>query len=150
MNVHVDLYDVKKYYDVELLADIARETIQLAGIINKKDLDITLSVAIVDEQEIKRVNNKLRGKNTVTDVISVGDYSDNVDIVTVDNSKIFLGEVILCYTFIEQFAKENNAQIDKEFFTVYAHGILHLLGFEHDQKMFSIQDAVSEKFCYNK
>jgi rRNA maturation RNase YbeY len=70
--------------------------------------------------------------------------------VTVDNSKIFLGEVILCYTFIEQFAKENNAQIDKEFFTVYAHGILHLLGFEHDQKMFSIQDAVSEKFCYNK
>ncbi|MEA3323061.1 MAG: rRNA maturation RNase YbeY [Patescibacteria group bacterium] len=151
MNVHVDLHSpVEKYYEEQLLAEIAQETIQKSGVISRDDIDITISVAIVDEIEMQRVNNEFRNKNIVTDVISIGDYSDNIDISSVNKSKIFLGEVILCYNFIEQFARENNVKIDKEFFTIYSHGVLHLLGLQHGDEMFTLQDAVSEKFCYNK
>lgn len=151
MNVHIDLHSpVEKYYDEQLFTEITQETIQSSGVIDCDDIDITISVAIVDEVEIQRVNKKLRNKNIVTDVISVGDYSDNVDISSVNKSKIFLGEVILCYNFIERFARENNVKIDKEFFTIYSHGVLHLLGLQHGDEMFALQDAISEKFCYNK
>ncbi len=151
MNVHVDLHaPIEKNYDEQLLTEIAQETIQAAGAINREDIDITISVAIISDKEMQRMNKRLRNKDVVTDVISVGDYSDNIDISSVNKSEIFLGEVILCYNFIEQFAKENNVKIDKEFFTVYSHGVLHLLGFQHSDEMFALQDAISEKFCYNK
>lgn len=151
MDVHVDLHaPIEKYYDEQLLTEIAQETIQSSGVISRENIEITISVAIISDKEMQRVNKRLRNKDIVTDVISVGDYSDDIDISFVNKSELFLGEVILCYNFIEQFAKENNVKIDKEFFTVYSHGVLHLLGFQHGDKMFELQDAISEKFCYNK
>ena len=143
MKVDLELYapDLDKY-NKNLLSDIAQITLEKSSKINRYVKRVSLSVAIVSEDEIQRVNKQLRNKNIVTDVLSVGEYSDNRDIKKESEIEIFLGEVILCYNYIEQFAHENNCDIDKEFFTIYAHGILHLLGFSHSPEMFDIQDNV--------
>jgi len=133
-------------YDEKLLTQIAQETIKISDIINCDDKEITISVAVVDEHEMQRVNNQLRGKDAVTNVLSIGDYSDQKNIAQESKSEIFLGEVILCYNYIEQIAREDNVSIDKEFFTIYAHGILHLLGFAHSEEMFYLQDSIGKKF----
>jgi probable rRNA maturation factor len=152
MRVLIELYTQEKIsYTQELLLEVANETLNRSGLVFCDTLEkINLSVAVVESQEIKRVNKKLRNKNQVTDVISVGDYSDNRDITKECGQEIFLGEVILCYNFIQQSALEKGVDVDEEFFTVYSHGILHLLGFEHGKVMFEIQDAISKNFCYNK
>jgi rRNA maturation RNase YbeY len=147
MKVIAQLYSPNvDIYSEKLLSNIAEETIKTSGIFSDEK-EFTVSVAIVTEKDIRKINKKLRNKNAITDVISIGDYSDEKDINEVLENEIFLGEVILCYTYIEVSAKENKVDVNKEFFTVYSHGILHLLGFKHGEKMFKIQDDVSKKFC---
>ena len=147
MKVIVDVNTVQKAkYSRKLFTQIARETIKISNIVNCEKKEITLSVAVVDEDEMQQVNKKLRNCNAVTDVLSVGDYSDQKDIAQEFQTEIFLGEVILCYNYIEKSARENGNDINKEFFTIYAHGILHLLGFEHGEDMFRMQDVIGEMF----
>ncbi len=147
MKVIAQLYSPHFYkYDANLLSEIAQDTIISSGVVDNEK-KITVSVAIVDEREITKINKQFRNNNSVTDVISIGDYSDDKDISTVNESEVFLGEVILCYNYIELFAKENKTDVSKEFFTIYSHGILHLLGFKHGEKMFQIQDDIGLKFC---
>jgi len=147
MKVIVEVYALeKKAYDKELLTQIAKEVIEMSGIKNYDNKKITLSVAMVNEDEMRRVNKKLRGKDAVTNVLSIGDYSDEKDIIQESQNEIFLGEVILCYNYIQQIARENGDNVDKEFFTIYAHGVLHLLGFVHGENMFHLQDVIGDKF----
>ncbi len=147
MKVNVEINAaIKNKYDKELLIQIAQKTIEISDIVNCENKEITLSVAIVDEVEMKRINKQLRGCNVVTDVLSIGDYSDEKNIAEETKIEIFLGEVILCYNYIERSACENNDDVDKEFFTIYAHGVLHLLGFAHGKKMFRLQDNIGKKF----
>lgn len=63
-------------YDKELLTQIAQKTIEASGITNCGNKQITISVAIIDEYEMQRINKQLRGKDAVTNVLSIGDYSD--------------------------------------------------------------------------
>ncbi len=150
MGVVVELYTQNvEHYDKNLLTNIAQDVINSSGVVNDA-VQVTVSVAIVDESEIRKINKELRGKDEITDVISVGEYSDNKDILVVDNEQVFLGEVVLCYNYIEESARLNKVSVDQEFFTVYSHGMLHLLGFEHGEKMFKLQDDISLKFCHNK
>ncbi len=125
-------------YNLDILTSIAKETIESAGVV-EGEIDLSISVAIVEGEEMKKINKELRNKEEITDVISIGDYSDDNDISEVEISEVFLGEVVLCYNYIKESAQENSVSVDEEFFTVYSHGILHLLGFEHGDEMFQLQ-----------
>ena len=74
----------------------------------------TLSLAFVNEEEIKKLNKKFRNKNKPTDVLSF-ELSD-------DKS---LGEIVIC----PKVVKENGDDIKK----IFIHGILHLLGYDHEK-----------------
>ena len=77
-----------------------------------------VSVALVDDQEIKRVNKKFLNRDQTTDVIAFpGSGKD-------------LGEVIICYPQIERQAGEYGNSLDYELKFVLVHGLLHLLGWE--------------------
>jgi probable rRNA maturation factor len=142
IKVELNAGEYTRCYSRKLLQCIARKAVDASRKVDGKIKNITISVAIVDEDEIQRVNREFRGKDHVTDVISVGDYSDNRDITSEEEKEIFLGEVILCYNYIIRSAQENGVSADEEFFSVYVHGILHLLGFVHGKKMFLLQDAI--------
>ena len=150
MKVVIELNSVEQdIYKKELLENLAQRTIERSQKIAHCDKDtvIKISVAFVSSTEIQRVNREFRHTDAVTDVISVGDYSDDKDIVKEDKKDIFLGELILCYNYIVQSAKNNNDVVDHEFFTVYAHGILHLLGFGHGEEMYQLQESIADQFC---
>ncbi len=129
-------------YDRGMLQNIAHETICATQKIDLAQKKVTISIAIVEESDIQRINRDFRGKDRVTDVISVGDYSDDLDVTLEDSQEIFLGEVILCYNYIVGIAQEHGTSIDEEFYAVYVHGMLHLLGFDHGKKMFTLQDRI--------
>jgi rRNA maturation RNase YbeY len=62
------------------------------------------------------------------------------------DEELFLGELILCYDDIKEYAQKEELDLEKEFAKVVSHGILHLLGFEHGEKMFAIEQSVADKF----
>jgi probable rRNA maturation factor len=88
----------------------------------------------------------------VTDALSFAEYKNieeikrAVDNPLGDGQEIFLGELILCYDDIREYADSEGMKLEKELANVVSHGILHLLGFEHSEEMFALQEKIKNKF----
>lgn len=96
---------------------------KLEKIIAKKfKLKQAISLALVSEQEIKDLNRVYRHKNKVTDVLSF-----NID------SAAILGEVVICLAVAKKQAENNKKSLSSELKLLTTHGILHLLGFDHEK-----------------
>ncbi len=102
-----------------------------------------LNLVFVHSLEMKRLNRKFRSKNKPTDVLSFA----GVDAFS--HKQIELGDIVLCTQYIKQMKQGPVRER-----TAYAilHGILHLLGFEHEKdpqeakRMYHIQDQIFEKY----
>jgi probable rRNA maturation factor len=57
--------------------------------------------------------------------------------------QIFIGELILCPAYVKQNVDKGES-LEHALAYITAHGILHLLGFEHGKKMFALQAAVAD------
>lgn len=104
-----------------------------------------VSLTLVDEKTSKDINQKFRGKDYIADVISFAylDEGNEEDLDFVD-----LGEIVLCPEEIKKRAKEIGNEFDKEIRYLFIHGILHLLGYDHENgeeeanKMYKLQDEL--------
>ena len=81
----------------------------------------------------------------LTDVLSFAEYKSLAALKKANEKEIFLGELILCYNDIKEYAEMNRRNVKRELATVVSHGLLHLLSFSHGSRMFRLQDAVAEK-----
>jgi len=106
----------------------------------KKDLILVL----VDKPEIQRLNKLYRKKDKPTDVLSFSG-------IEIDQ----LGELVICLPVAKAQAKENDHALLDEVTYLILHGILHLLGYDHElpnvrakdaEQMFKIQDKVFLQF----
>jgi len=81
--------------------------------------EVNLSIALVGQGRMRELNKKYRKKNRVTDVLAFP-YSDS-------------GEVIVCLKEVKKNAKRYETTFEKELSKVLIHGILHLLGYNHEK-----------------
>ena len=105
--------------------------------------EISISVGFVSEEAIRKINKQYRKKDYPTDILSFANFNSEDDLLSSKENNIFLGELIICFEDISKYCKKNKISFDKEFYKVFSHGILHLLGYGHGQKMFQIQKEVS-------
>ena len=89
----------------------------------------TLSLAFVSKEEIKKLNKKFRKKNKATDVLAFGEISN----FQFPISKKNLGEIVICPEVVKENAKKYKTAVRQEMMKVFIHGILHLLGYEHEK-----------------
>lgn len=92
-----------------------------------------ISVAIVGEKRMVKINKKYRGKNSATDVLSFS-YENSLEKLD--------GELIFCPGIITRRGKENGMNLNDEWQQDFIHGMLHLLGLEHGEKMFDLQERI--------
>ena len=90
----------------------------------------SVSVAVVGDAAMKRLNKAYRGKNSVTDVLSFGERDGAR---TPDAETGFLGEIIICYPQAVRQARELSHSLDDELAWLVTHGFLHLLGHDHER-----------------
>jgi probable rRNA maturation factor len=88
-----------------------------------------LSVAIVGTEEMAHLNEQYRGVAGPTDVLSFG--CDDPCPAGSDEP-ITLGDVIVAPEVAETQAAELGTTVEAELNLLLVHGILHLLGYEHD------------------
>ena len=100
-----------------------------------------LSVALVGDQEMRPLNAKYRKKNKTTDVLSFP--ADP----TMTSEAALLGDVIISVEQARRQAKERNHSLKKEMVTLLIHGILHLLGYDHErsQRQAKIMASLEQK-----
>lgn len=98
----------------------------------KKNKQIFININFVNEEAIKDYNNTFRGKDIPTNVLSFTKYKNFNDfILDLDNSYIYLGDVVLCFEKLKQDSMEYNISFKKRLYHLFVHSILHLLGFDH-------------------
>lgn len=117
-------------------------------VVDKKDFPkiaewgkMEMSVAIVGNARMRKLNKMYRGKNRVTDVLSFGDKSvfeyltksAQDEFVEAPDGVNRLGEVIICYPRAKKQAREAGHSLEREISFLLIHGILHLLGFDHEK-----------------
>jgi len=119
--------------DKELLKRIAKQILSKEGI----QEEVELSAAIVDEREIQKLNRIYRGKDKPTDVLS---FVENSHFIFPPSSPKQLGEIVICQSQIKG-GKE------KGIIKVFVHGLLHLLGYSHeDEKDAKVMEAKQKKY----
>jgi probable rRNA maturation factor len=128
---------------------IINNTLKEAKIKSLNDKDISLSIAFISETEIEKINKAYRKVNSATDILSFSEYGNAKKLAEEKEKKIFLGELVLCYNDICDWAGKNRLNCKAELARALAHGTLHLLGFKHGKKMFDIQNYISENIIIN-
>lgn len=98
---------------------------------------LQLTLVFVDEPEGKKLNLTYRSKNRATDVLSFEALEPNS-----------LGELVLCTPVLKTQAKEHDLSFRFEVGYMLLHGVLHLLGYDHEkgkaeaEQMFQLQDEI--------
>ena len=90
---------------------------------------VELSVALVDDDEMTHLNEQYRGIVGPTDVLSFG-CDDPCPAAS--DEPIAIGDVIIAPDVARRQAAELGTTIEDELDLLLVHGILHLLGYDHE------------------
>lgn len=126
----------------KLFTRVTKKTLEMSDLRFLAKKSISVSIALVEEREIRKLNKIYRKKDAVTDVLSFAEHKNMAAIEKNKETAIFLGELVLCYNDIKKFAQKNKIDPKKELAEVISHGTLHLLGMKHGRRMFAIQDKI--------
>ena len=108
-----------------------RKIVNLAKkILSSEKADLSLDIILVGDDFIRELNRKFRKKNRVTDVLAFGMREGEQIGLEID----YLGDVYVCLDQAKRQAKEYDVSLIEEVHRLVAHGILHLLGYEHKTK----------------
>lgn len=103
-----------------------------AFVLDREELaeETELSIAIIGIEEMTELNERYRGKEGPTDVLSFGcDDPCPVD----SDEPVTLGDVVIAPEVAERQAAEYGHTVEEELNLLLVHGILHLLGYGHDE-----------------
>jgi probable rRNA maturation factor len=85
-----------------------------------------VSVVFLNQEQMKNYNQKYRKKNYPTDVLSFP-----ADGLPQEEGK-YLGDILLCVDKAQETAAMSGSSIDRELQILLLHGVLHLLGYDHE------------------
>jgi probable rRNA maturation factor len=105
----------------------------LLSIFPSRTIAFEVSILLTGTKNMKKLNKKFRKINKDTDVLSFPAEEKNFfkkDLKL--KKKVYLGDIALSYQYIEATIKKQNTSFDDYFKKMLIHGVLHLIGYEHD------------------
>ena len=91
-----------------------------------------VGLVVTDDETVRDLNRRYRGIDEPTDVLSFGQEPAGESFVTPPDGVRRLGEVILSYPTAERQALEAGHGVQEEAAHLVVHGLLHLLGYDHE------------------
>jgi probable rRNA maturation factor len=113
------------------LKNIARQVQKAENVSEKSEMGLK----ITGDGEIHRLNLQYLDEDRPTDVLSFP-MNEQVDaapaFVKVPDGKLHLGDIVISYPTALKQAGEHHHPVNREITILLIHGILHLLGYDHD------------------
>jgi len=119
--------------DIKLLEEISKVLLKNSY---SKEIDLT----ICDNQTIQHYNYEYRGKDSPTDVLSFPIESDMI----VGMDIMPLGSIVISANFVKARADELGHTYNNELSLLFIHGMLHLLGFDHENDSGEMREREAE------
>jgi len=113
---------------------VAQKALEVEGI----TAPVEMGLVITDADTVRQLNKTYRGEDETTDVLAFYTLSQTgqehePSFVTPPDGIRHLGEVVISYPQAVQQAQEQRHGIEKELAVLVIHGVLHLLGYDHQQ-----------------
>lgn len=95
-----------------------------------------LSILLVDNSYIKDLNYVYRHVNSATDVLSfaMNELTEGEPAFTFTNEVNVLGDIVISLEKAVEQSKEYGHSFERELGFLVAHGLLHLLGYDHENE----------------
>ena len=123
----------------------------LLSIFPSRTMAFEISILLTGTKNMKNLNKKFRKINKDTDVLSFPAEEKNFfkkDFTL--KKKLYLGDIALSYQYIEAIIKKQNISFDDYFKKMLIHGVLHLIGYEHDSfKKYKKMNLLEQKIIRN-
>ena len=122
----------QEHIDKEWVKRIAREVLKAEKIAHPYEM----SLVFTDSETMRKLNQEYRGINEPTDVLAfymLPQHEADADFVSPPDDITHLGEVIISYPKAVEQAKEQGHSVERELALLIIHGMLHLLGYDHEK-----------------
>lgn len=141
------IVDNNLYQNYDYLNEVINHTLE---VMDAKESIFT--IIFVTPEEIHELNKQYRGVDRVTDVISFA-LEDAHD-VSLSDVRV-LGDIYICIDRMKEQAIEYNHSETRELSFLTVHGLLHLLGYDHQTKedeevMFGLQRKILSDLNINR
>ncbi len=98
---------------------------------------VDIGLVIAGDDTVRNLNRDYRGVDNTTDVLAFAlsqPGGDEVEhFIMPPDKTLHLGEIFISYPQAERQAEEQNHPLERELALLVIHGVLHLLGYEHER-----------------
>lgn len=134
-NIHKTIVvDEKKAIDIAkkiLKFYLNEEKIFNKSCLSDKDFNsISFDILYCDNEKTHGINKEYRSKDYPADIITFAVFADSEEKFIFDG-EINLGEIIISLDKVSENAQEKGVNFEDELYFLISHGIMHLLGFDH-------------------
>lgn len=103
--------------------------------------EVELGLFITSQEKVRELNRSYRGKDEPTDVLAFAmrpaapvPEADTTPFIAPPDGVLHLGEVIISYPQAIIQAEEHQHSVKREIAILIIHGLLHLLGYDHERR----------------
>jgi probable rRNA maturation factor len=123
----------------------------LLSIFSSHKNNFEISILLTGSKNMKNLNKKFREINKDTDVLSFpAEEKVFFEKDFKSKKKVYLGDLALSYQYIEAIAKKQKTNFDYYFKKMLVHGVLHLIGYEHNSfKNYKKMSLLEKKIIRN-
>ncbi len=128
--------------DRELLERVLRHALADQGLTGP----VEVSLLVTNDAEIQALNRQYRGIDRPTDVLSFSQTEGQASFPRPPGVPLHLGDIVISYDRVREQAREYGHSERRELAYLAVHGLLHLLGFDHQteperQRMRAAEEA---------
>ncbi|AVX20028.1 MULTISPECIES: rRNA maturation RNase YbeY [Carboxydocella] len=132
MPIQIENLQSQREITAEML-DTIRQVAEYTLQIHEGTEGAEVSLVLVDDEEIRRLNRDYRGKDMPTDVLSFAQrerLEEEPEFTSPLETEV-LGDVIISVERAEEQARDYGHSLKRELAFLTVHGVLHLLGYDH-------------------
>ena len=107
-----------------------------------------ITLVFIDDVQMQRLNSQYRNKDETTDVLSFPIQEPGPD------NRFYLGDIAISSILAQKQAQTAGHSLLTEVLQLFAHGILHLCGYDHDtdngemdELELKLQAAIVDRYC---
>ena len=114
--------------DISIGSDLKEKLQSITSLIFSDEglFDKEINLRIVNDKEMQKLNHQFRNKNDTTNVLSF--RSDDISTKLTKN----IGDIAISSEYVEREAKDEEKTFEDHMIHMLAHGVYHILGYDHE------------------
>nr|WP_071934010.1 rRNA maturation RNase YbeY [Thermosinus carboxydivorans] len=109
-----------------------------------------VSIVLVDDEYIFELNRQYRDKDVPTDVLSFALNEGDEPAIINDPAAMLLGDIVISLETAARQAEEFGHGLERELAYLTLHGMLHLLGYDHETEEERVKMRNEEEYILSQ